>query len=392
LRIIYLFLLLIATGFSAQLKELQWERGETFLTFLQANNIPQSLYFDLEKLDRELCSEITAGVTYQVLEDEKTNEMLQVLIPISEEMQIHLYKENGKFVFSTTPISFEEVTQTIAIPISFSPYQDILDATSNPSLANEFIRSFNRLADFKRMRKGNHVAIKYTQRIRMGKYYGTPIIHSAVVETYKKKTFIFRNEKDGRYYDETGKNLTSFFMVTPVRYTRISDRFTYKRWHPIKKRYRPHLGIDYAAPSGRPIVAAASGKVIYRGNKGGYGKTVEIRHEGNYKTLYAHMSRFSKVKRGQWVKQGQVIGYIGSTGLSTGPHLHFGLYKNNRAVNPAGVIRVAKTELKGDAKKQFVAYAKKEQNALLQTIENKPMPLNLVQFSNLTALNMNNEV
>jgi len=386
-KLLLTLLLTWCVAFGAQLKEKTWERGETFLTFLQSKNIPQELYFNLERSDRELCSEINAGIKYYVLENDETQELLQVLIPISEEMQIHLYKEKDQFVFSTTPVSFEEVTQTIAIPISYSPYQDILEATSNESLANEFVRSFNQLADFKRMRKGDHVAIKYTQRIRMGQYYGTPTIHAALVEVRNKQTYIFKNEIDGIYYDQNGKNLTSFFMKTPVNYTRISDRFTYKRWHPVLKRYRAHLGIDYAAPTGRPIVAAASGKVIFRGVKGGYGKTVEIRHEGNYKSLYAHMSRYSKVKSGQWVKQGTVIGYVGSTGVSTGPHLHFGLYKNGRAINPANIIKVTKNELKGKDKQKFIAYAKELSQDLMQTIQNKPVPLNITKFESYTALN-----
>jgi len=389
-RLLFTLLLTLCVAFGAQLKEKTWERGETFLTFLQSKKIPQELYFNLESNDRELCSEINAGVKYYILEDDKTKELLQVLIPISEEMQLHLYKENDKFVFTTTPISFEEVTQTIAIPISYSPYQDILNATSNESLANEFVRSFDKLADFKRMRKGDHVAIKYTQRIRMGQYYGTPTIHAALVEARKKQTYIFKNKHDGIYYDQLGRNLTSFFMKVPLNYTRISDRFTYKRWHPVLKRYRAHLGIDYAAPAGRPIVAAASGKIISKGVKGGYGKTIEIRHEGNYKSLYAHMSKYSNVKSGQYVKQGTVIGYVGSTGMSTGPHLHFGLYQNGRAINPANIIKVTKNELKGKDKEKFIAYTKELSNDLIQTILSKPQPLNITKIETYTALN--NEV
>lgn len=361
------------------------EKGETFLTFLQSHNIPQTLYFELEKNDRELCSEITAGIKYQVLEE--NNEMIQVLIPISEEMQLHLYKEKGEFVFSTSPISFEEITQTIAIPINYSPYQDLLDATSNTALANEFVRAFNQVANFKRMRKGDHVAIKYTQRIRMGQYYGTPTIHAALVEVKKKQTYVFKNDGDGLYYDEKGRNLTSFFMKTPVSYTRISDRFTYKRYHPILKRYRAHLGIDYAAPRGRKIYATASGKVIFKGRKGGYGKTIEIRHEGGFKSLYAHMSGYAPgMRSGKWVKQGTHIGYVGSTGVSTGPHLHFGLYKNGRAINPAKIIRVTKNTLKGKAKQEFIAYTKEVSKNLLDTIKNKPQPLNITQFNKQTDL------
>ncbi len=378
---------MITSVFASSLKELTWKENDTFLTYLQSQNIPQSLYFDLDKDDQELCTEIRAGTKYFVLENEN-NEIEQILIPISEELQLHLYKENDKFTFSTLPISFSEVSQTIAISITSSPYQDILDATSNPRLANEFVRVFNRLADFRKMQKGDNIAIKYTQRIRMGQYYGVPEIHAALVEVNKKQTYIFKNETDGLYYDQNGNNLTSFFMKTPVNYTRISSKFSLKRWHPVLKRYRGHFAIDYAAPSGRPIIAAASGKVIFRGTKGGYGKTVELSHEDGYKTLYAHMSRHAKIKSGQYVKQGTVIGYVGSTGVSTGPHLHFGLYKNGKPVNPASMIKVTKNSLKGKSKEQFIAYAKDLKINLLDTVTNKPEPLNITKLkTTYTVLN-----
>jgi murein DD-endopeptidase MepM/ murein hydrolase activator NlpD len=99
------------------------------------------------------------------------------------------------------------------------------------------------------------------------------------------------------------------------------------------------------------------------------------------------MSRYSKVKSGQWVKQGTVIGYVGSTGVSTGPHLHFGLYKNGRAINPANIIKVTKNELKGKDKQKFIAYAKELSQDLIQTIQNKPVPLNITKFESYTALN-----
>lgn len=386
MKLFFTLLLVISVACGAQLKERTWDKGETFLTFLQSKKIPKELYFDLERDDKELCSEINAGIKYYVLEDEETHDLLQVLIPISEEMQIHLYKDKEKFVFSTVPVSFKEITQTIAIPVSNSPYQDILNATSNEKLANEFIRSFTKLADFKRMQKGDHVAIKYTQRIRMGQYYGTPTIHAALVEAKKKQNYIFKNETDGRYYDHEGKNLTSFFMRTPVNYVRISSQFTQKRWHPVLKRYRAHLGVDYAAPSGRPIVAAAHGKVVFKGIKGGYGKTVEISHDGNYKSLYAHMSGYANVKQGQLIKQGTVIGYVGSTGVSTGPHLHFGLYQNGRAINPASIIEVTTNQLQGKEKQKFLTYAKALSKDLIDTIHNKPTPLKITKMATYTDI------
>jgi len=385
-KIIFSLIFIVSVLFSAEVKELSWKRGESFLTFLNSQNISQDLYFNLSKSDQELCSELTAGIKYQILYDDE-GKILQVLIPISEEMQIHIIKEDNNYKVDFTPIAFTEVTQTVSLPIKWSPYQDILDNTSNKLLANEFIRAFKRSVDFRKMRQGDTVAIKFTQRIRNGKYFGNPVIHAAMVEVRKRKHYIYMNDKDGRYYDEKGRSLTSFFMRVPLRYRRISDPFTYKRWHPIKKRYRAHLGIDYAAPTGRKIFASANGKIIHRSRKGGYGKTIMIRHKGNYKTLYAHMSRYrGGLRVGSWVKQGQHIGYVGSTGMSTGPHLHFGLYRNGRAINPNKIITVTKNKLRGKSKKKFMASTKKLSKELLDTIVQDVPPMNLQKFETKSEL------
>jgi len=179
--------------------------------------------------------------------------------------------------------------------------------------------------------------------------------------------------------------MTSFFLNVPLRYKRISSPFTYKRYHPILKKYRAHLGIDYAAPTGRKIYAAASGKIIHRGRKGGYGKTIIIKHKNGYKTLYAHQYKFAKGLRvGSWVKQGKLIGYVGSTGRSTGPHLHFGLYKNGRAVNPNKIIRVTKKKLKGKIKNTFMEFVKKQKKVLAFELKNGTKPLKLDNFNSIS--------
>jgi murein DD-endopeptidase MepM/ murein hydrolase activator NlpD len=141
-------------------------------------------------------------------------------------------------------------------------------------------------------------------------------------------------EGGGAYYDDKGRSMARRFLRAPLNYRRISSSFSYKRFHPILKIYRPHLGIDYAAPTGTPVSAIGSGKVSYVGWKGGYGRYVEIRHDRTYKSTYAHLSRYANgVRAGSRVTKGQVIGYVGSSGLSTGPHLDFRFYKNGKAIN-----------------------------------------------------------
>lgn len=387
MKFILIFLLFFTNIYALEVEELLWPKGETFLTYLEKHSIPQKLYFDLPSEDRELCSEIVAGVKFQELNDDDGT-LKQVLIPISEEMQLHLSKEKGTYKFEITPVVFSEKVLELAIPIKYSPYQDILSQTKNKNLANEFIRAFSGSVNFRRMQKGDYIAIKFKQRFRMGQYYGQPQIISAMAQVYKKKYFIFKNDNDGKYYNEKGKSLTSYFFKTPLQYRRISSKFTYKRWHPIKKRYRAHLGVDYAAPRGRAIYASAEGRISFRGKKGGYGKVIEIKHKNGYKTLYAHQNRFKGgLKRGSWVSKGQLIGYVGSTGVSTGPHLHFGLYKNGRAINPLRIVRVTKTKLKGKEKKKFLKYTKSLSKELLDKIKGKiKVPLKIEKIASKSLI------
>ena len=126
------------------------------------------------------------------------------------------------------------------------------------------------------------------------------------------------------YYSPDGRSMRKAFLRTPVNFTRISSRFSFSRRHPILHKMRAHRGVDYAAPRGTAVKAAGEGRVVFAGRKGGYGRTVILRHGSAYTTLYAHLSRFSRgIRTGKRVEQGQIIGYVGSTGLATGPHLHY---------------------------------------------------------------------
>jgi len=380
LKIILSLILTISLSIASYVQEDIWWKGETLLTFFEKHKIPQDLYFNLSKTDKELCSEIYAGVKFQVLYSDDVK-LEQALIPISEEMQIHIIKNEDKtFSLDIIPIEFQEVSQTIAISINSSPYQDIVKNTGNKALANEFMLAFKKSVNFRKLQKGDKIAIKFNQKIRLGQYFGTPEIYGAFVQIRGREHYIFQNPDNNRYYDDKGKSLTSVFLRVPLRYKRISSKFTYKRWHPILKRYRAHLGIDYAAPSGRKVFATADGKIIHRGRKGGYGNVVIIRHKGGYKSLYAHLSRFAKIRVGQRVKQGTFIGRVGTTGRSTGPHLHFGLYKNGRAINPAKVISITKTKLTGKKRKAYMKMVKKIKKELLASAKEMKKPMKLKKF------------
>lgn len=155
------------------------------------------------------------------------------------------------------------------------------------------------------------------------------------------RAYFFRTEAEGhnllngRYYDEHGTPIEKTFLKSPMKYRHISARFTPRRFHPVLQVQRPHLGVDFAAPYGTPVMAAGDGIVSDVGWKGGYGNAVVIDHRGGYRTLYGHLASYGRgIRKGIDVRQGDVVGHVGSTGLSTGPHLHYTLYQNGVQINP----------------------------------------------------------
>lgn len=190
------------------------------------------------------------------------------------------------------------------------------------------------------IRPGDQFDVIYEQKVVNGKAVGTgPILSARFVNRGKIYTAVRYTNKQGNtsYYTADGNSMRKAFIRTPVDFARISSKFSMGRKHPILNKIRAHKGVDYAAPRGTPIKAAGDGKVLLAGRRGGYGNTVIIQHGNTYRTLYGHMQGFAKgVKTGGSVKQGQVIGYIGTTGLSTGPHLHYEFQVNGVHVDPLG--------------------------------------------------------
>lgn len=152
------------------------------------------------------------------------------------------------------------------------------------------------------------------------------------------KAYRFVNNGKAGYYDDTGKSFKKAFLKAPLNFRRISSYYSGNRFHPVLRIYRPHHGVDYSAQAGTPVSAIGDGKIVFAGEKGGYGKLVGIRHPNGYETLYGHLSRIDKgIRSGTKVDQGEIIGYVGSTGLATGPHLHYEMKINHKSVNPLAI-------------------------------------------------------
>lgn len=223
--------------------------------------------------------------------------------------------------------------------ITNSLYQSLIDGGAGPDLAVRLAEVYAWSIDFYRIQKNDKFEVLYEERQIDGETIGTGKILAANFNHFGADYNAFFYEKDddvmGDYYDEEGNSLRKAFLRAPLKYTRISSRYTQRRFHPIRKRYQPHLGTDYAAPTGTPIYAVGDGVVTEASFTSGNGNYVKIRHNGTYSTQYLHMSRRATgMAPGKRVKQGDVIGYVGQTGLATGPHLCYRFWKNGRQVDP----------------------------------------------------------
>lgn len=255
-----------------------------------------------------------------------------------------LVAENGRdgwqaHVREVTP-SVKSVVKdgTVAGPLSLS----MRDAGIPGSLVGSFVNIFHWKVDFRRdMRKGATFAVIYQKLNHDGETVGLGNIEAASLTNQGKTLRVYRYE-DGNggynYYTADGQSLQPAFLRTPVKYTRVSSTFSRHRFNPVLHVWRPHYGVDLAAPMGTPIKAAADGVVKYIGAASGYGRLIELKNMGPYSTRYGHMSRFAKgLKKGDHVHKGQVIAYVGEAGYATGPHLHFEIRVNGRPMPPLKV-------------------------------------------------------
>lgn len=221
------------------------------------------------------------------------------------------------------------------------------------------------------VRGGDTFEVAYEKRSRNGKDAGTGRVLTASFTNAGDRHEAYLFEMDGKdgYYDENGTSLVRQFLKAPLSYSRITSGYTTARFHPVLAKTTPHRAIDYAAATGTPVMATADGIISSAGwNSGGYGNLVTIRHNSTFDTNYAHLSKFGKgIKRGVAVVQGQVIGYVGSTGFSTGPHLHYEIIKDGTKVNPLQIQLPAGDPIPDDQRAGFEA-SRDEQKKLLSKI------------------------
>ncbi len=381
----FLLFLLTSTIFASEVERFRWMNGETYLAFLENNNLPiRKLYYNLDTYDQRLTEEMRAGTHCQILRDSK-GDIEQVLLPLNDELQVHLYKDKDSYSFEAIPIISTTKTESFTLEITHSPHYNILKETGSKKIAQIFVANYRNSLNFKRdIRKGDVLVMIYDQKYRLGEPFSMPTLKVAMIEMRNKRHYIYLND-DERYYDEKGHEVEGFLLARPVRGARISSYFTKRRFHPVLKKWKAHLGVDYAARRGTPIIAAGSGRIKYASYLGSYGNLIKIRHDDGYETRYAHLKSFRRgIKRGKYVKKGQTIGYVGSTGRSTGPHLHFELRKHGRAINPLRVVQVTTKKLKGKEKKAFVKLKENYDESVELHVNNQTKFKKQVPFQNVS--------
>ncbi len=230
--------------------------------------------------------------------------------------------------------------KTTSGSISSSLWNTMAEMKTNPNLTIALSEIFAWTIDFYAIQKGDNFTAIYEELFVDGEPIGLGNILSARFNHNGKDNFAYRFIQDGTadYFDEKGQSVRRAFLKAPLKFSRISSRFSNSRMHPVLRIRRPHHGVDYAAPKGTPVHTIGSGTVTDVRYAGGAGRMIKIRHNSTYSTAYLHLSGYAKgIHSGARVQQGQVIGYVGSSGLSTGPHLDFRFYKNGSPVDPLKV-------------------------------------------------------
>jgi murein DD-endopeptidase MepM/ murein hydrolase activator NlpD len=270
-------------------------------------------------------------------------------------------RERGELKASVEPLKFNCVVKSIQGEIGSSLWESMIDLCKNPELILKFAEVFEWEIDFlTEPQRGDSFRLIFEEYTMDGNFvkYGDILTAEYRSGNHGNQAVLYQmpnGRKD--WFDLSGKSVRKEFLKSPLNYRRISSRFSYSRFHPILKIYRPHLGVDYAAPAGTPIVSSADGVVISAGWKGGLGKAVEIRHANGFVTSYGHLSGIAKgIRSGARVNQKDLIGYVGSTGNSTGPHLDYRIKVNGRFVNPLKMIAPPVEPIKPEYMADFQAH------------------------------------
>lgn len=318
--------------------------GETLFDIFKKNRLDMQTLYELTNASKKVynLAKVKPSRAYVIttlrLDDSTREEIKSFRYSIDDFQYLEVIKEQDSFIAKKMRVPYDKRPSLIQGTIKDNLINSVGDRREHLLLAYNLAEIFEYEIDFvTELREGDSYRVLVEELWLDGvfKRYGNII---AAKFLNNGKTYeAYRYEVDGKtdYYDTKGRSLKKALLRSPIRFKYISSGFNYRRKHPILKIKRPHLGVDYAAPQGTPVSTAGSGTVKYAGWKGQLGKAVIIKHPNDYETYYGHLSRIKKgIRKGKKVSQGEIIGYVGSTGLSTGPHLHYSIKRYGKFVNP----------------------------------------------------------
>jgi len=326
----------ITEGENIQIEESAIRRNESLYTILRKHDIdPQTIYNIQQKATGIInLRRMIPGQKYLIYK--KDDEAFAMVWHQSKvNYAIINWLDDIHVETGMVPINKEE--REVTGVITSSLYETVVDAGVSQRLGVELADVFGWEIDFFGLRSGDHFKVIYENLYANGEYLGIGDIIAAEFQHRGRiyKAYYFENESRRGFFNENGDSMQKELLKAPFRYSqRVSSNFSHSRFHPILNQRRPHYGTDYAAPTGTPIISVGEGVVIEAQRRGGNGNIVQIRHNNSYKTAYLHLNGFAPgIRKGVKVEQGQVIGYVGQTGLATGPHLCYRLYVDERPVN-----------------------------------------------------------
>ena len=331
---------------------------EKILKKLKVNpNDIKSISNELKKLE---LTNIYAGRKLSIvlkISDDGTKSVINLSYPVNNTLGIEIRNSQNNFVVKKNILKLYKKEVVIKNEIKSNLYSAAIEAGIEPNIIVEFARIYGFEVDFQRdIRKGDWFEILYERfedDNNIVKDTGKIVYASMFVNGENINLYNFKDKEDIGFYDIKGKSIVKSLMKTPINGARLSSSFGMRK-HPILGYNKMHKGTDFAAPSGTPIMASGAGKVTRARWCGGGGNCVKIKHNSTYETVYAHMKNFAKgIKEGRRVKQGQIIGYVGSTGLSTGPHLHYEVIVNGKKVNSQRLKLPSGKILKGKDREEF---------------------------------------
>jgi len=310
--------------------------GATFGDLLAAHGVPMSTVHALVELAAPHFDvrRMRAGHPYAFIFPEDSAHTPAYFVYEADQVEYVVFGIKGSVEVSVGRRPVKTSDHSIACIVTGALYNDFAKAGADPMLAMHLAEVFAWTVDFYRIQKNDVFSVVYSEQTVDGERYGMPQILAARYTSAGRAKEAFRfDQGDGmQYFDAEGHSLRKAFLKAPLKFSRISSGFSGRRLHPVQRVMKAHLGTDYAAPYGTPILAVGDGTVETAGRTGGNGNFVKIRHNGTYTTQYLHMRKIL-VKQGQRVLQGDVIGEVGSTGLATGPHVCFRFWKNGTQVD-----------------------------------------------------------